>query len=437
MIYLFYLYVFLLPLEYLQAKLPQGPTGINYATLSMLVLAVAWLVRQAWLRRSLVPRSPVNGALLFFLVLIYLGLIYGAVTVPGVESPFLPDSPALQWFLQLFNGFLVFWVASALLDSRRRIRQALFSVAAASPLVLRAFRSDLEGVQTWHYSESMRISGPFLHLGSNELAAFFLYSCIFFGLYCLRARGWGERLVYALTAALYSYGLLYSYSRGAQLAFLVAMLWTVTLRHRWAIPVVVLAAATASFWLPASVLDRWEMTVTDEGELETSAQSREDFAGFALQGFLERPLFGHGVLTFAVLSPYQMDAHNLYLRMLFESGLLGLTGLLAIFGTLLYVGYSVWRGADLATDRQLGFAFLTATLAMLVANAFGDRFTHIAMIGHYWVLAGATARLQASLRGYCPLEDEDTTARRARRMRPRYVLAGSADRVSGARGWRP
>src|SRR6185295_10152902 len=119
--------------------------------------------------------------------------------------------------------FFFFWFATALLDSRTRQRDTIVALLLAALLVFRAFRSDLASVSRYHYGDSLRIRGPFIDLGSNELAAFFVYSGLFFLFYALKAGALWFRGACLGGAGLYAYGVLYSYSRGGWLAYCFAL----------------------------------------------------------------------------------------------------------------------------------------------------------------------------------------------------------------------
>lgn len=424
MSWLFCLYVFLAPLEYLTEKIPKGPTAINYSNFMMLVMGLGWyMVRQAR-RRPFFVRTPLNWTMLAFLVYWYFGLIRTWLRFPGeIPSPFSPGDVTMSQFLAFANGFFFFYLAANLMDTRRKMNWCLLAIALSGPIAFRAFYTQFQLVKGWHYNDTMRISGPFVWVKSNELGAFFMYCAAFLGVYGFYVRRLWQRGLFWLTTAMYSYGIMYSYSRGTQLAFGAAVGAVVLLRYRFALLLVLVLAATSNAWLPYSVRERWEKTTTDSGQLEVSAESRKIFARIAWSVFLEKPIFGHGTASFQYINPYKMDTHNVFMRTLAEEGLVGFALFMSMWGAVLYMSQALWRKGATVFDRHYGFSLLVATIGLMVANLFGDRFTHQPMIAQYWVLVGLGARLYADLKGYEPLINQDQSP-----------VAGQPDPVPGNHG---
>jgi hypothetical protein len=55
-------------------------------------------------------------------------------------------------------------------------------------------------------------------------------------------------------------------------------------------------------------------------------------------------------------------------------------------------GRELLRVASTRTSRGLAIGFLGATVALIVANVFGERFSHISIAGTYFCLAGLVDR---------------------------------------------
>lgn len=421
---LYFLYVLLAPFEYIHDKFPIGPAGLNYLNVTMVLALLGW----SWARlRSgppFVTPSPLNVALLAYLTLTYLGLVHTCIVVPGASCPVPPDAPSLQWYLRVFNGILFFWLATTFVNSRRRVRQLILVLSVAVLFAFRAFYVELSAVRRWHYSNDMRVNGPFVYLGANEIAAYFAFVGVFLALVApVMERPWQRAAVW-VASAMCGYAVLYSYSRGAWLAVAVALVIVTAFRYRWLSVVILIAALASPLWLPASVQDRFNMTTDESGELESSAASRKEFAQFALAGIPESPFYGHGVGSFRLLSPHEMDTHNLYLRTLFEGGLIGFIVLMAVWSGILYTGLALWSQAEDSLGAHVGVGLVAATAGLMVANFFGDRFTHQALIAQVWTIAGVGARLRAHETEREPLV-ELAPELRLRNRRQRGVRGGA------------
>lgn len=428
MLYFFLFYLFLLPLEYIQEKAPKGPTGMNYQTLSLFFLLV-WLLigeRRKTAKGALAPpvTSPLSLPLVLLLVWNYFCRFYAGTQYASIDSVLNPTSVNFSQFLQYLNGFILFWIVLKLFHNRERLNWLLLALMMSAPLVFRAFRSDFRG-GSGGFSNELRGHGPFVNVGSNELAAYFLYLGLFFFIYYLgtrqrqprpeapkRPRGEAlpaipyslQRLLYLVPGGLYTYGVLYTYSRGAWMAYLIGIGLAGMLRHRLILVIMIIAALFSPFWLPRSVIDRYNMTENEEGQLEESAQSRPVFWATAIKMWHESPIIGNGIGSFK--DRVGMDTHGVYHRTLAEQGAIGFAIFVWVWATILFMSGRLWLKGAIPEDRQYGFALLVATVALMVANIFGDRITHLPMIGQYWILVGIGGRLYANMVGVAALDAE-------------------------------
>lgn len=440
MLYFFLFYLFLMPLEYIQDKVPKGPTGMNYQTLSLFFLLLWLLVSEHRHTRRGAAAPPVTSPLSLPLALLlawnYFCRLHGGMQYPAsIDSVLNPTSANFSQFLQYLNGFLLFWLVLKLFHNRERLNWLLVALMLSAPMVYRAFRSDFHGGGGGFRNE-LRGHGPFINVGSNELAAFFLYNGLFFLIYWLgthrrtyepesqrRPRGeqlpaipFGlQRLGYLLVGGVYAYGVLYCYSRGAWMAYLLGIGLVGLLRHRMVLVILIVAAVLSPLWLPQSVKDRYNMTEDSEGQLEESAESRPVFWAKAIEMWRESPVIGNGIGSFK--ARVGMDTHGVYHRTLAEQGTIGLALFMWVWATILFMSGRLWLKAAPIEDRQYGFALLVTTVALMVANIFGDRITHLPMIGQYWVLVGIGGRLYANLVGVAVLED-DTASEAATEPEP-------------------
>jgi O-antigen ligase len=433
MLYLYCFYVFMAPLELYQDKIPKGPSGCNYVDVALAVMLLWWIVRGKRRGRPLVAVSPLNVILIVYMIDVLLGLFITFFRYPGFGFPLNPGSASFPFLVRYINDFLFFWIAVNMIDKRRHARWALYAIGLSTAMVWRAFRSDIGGHNLAMYRDEMRMASPFTNAGSNELAALFLYVCVFFGTFAFYQKRLWEKACYLLATGLYVYCLLYSYSRGSQLGCIVAILLIVAIRYRWLFVVILLAAMTYQAWLPTSVQDRWVKTKTDDGQMDESAQSRQAFWQTAWDLFLEEPIAGNGVDSFIRMNPAKMDTHNLYMRVLTEQGVIGIALLAWLWTSVLRLAFQVWRGAPDPWDRQFGFALLVATVGLMVSNIFGDRFTYTQLIGQYWTLVGLCQRLHNNMTGVEPFLDDDAALAQA----PSAALAFGAEAAAPAAAMLP
>lgn len=125
---------------------------------------------------------------------------------------------------------------------------------------------------------------------------------------------------------------------------------------------------------------------------QLSGAGRHDFYRVAVDGFGEKPVFGHGAGTYeftweqlrSIEIPVH-NAHSLYLEAFDELGLVGGTMILGLFLFLLWTAFAVWRAAA-GNERERYAALFAAMAAFAVGTGF-DWFWEIAGLGAVFFLA--------------------------------------------------
>lgn len=148
--------------------------------------------------------------------------------------------------------------------------------------------------------------------------------------------------------------------------------------------------------LPESVVDRINMTTTEEGELESSASKRLDLWDKALNIYDQNPVIGVGYDGFRITLTREgselTDVHNYFLKLMCEQGLIGLFFFLLIISRAFLSGRKLYRIARTQFHQGLGFGFMGAILSLVVANFFGDRFSYFPLGGYFWIFWGIVDR---------------------------------------------
>jgi O-antigen ligase len=110
----------------------------------------------------------------------------------------------------------------------------------------------------------------------------------------------------------------------------------------------------------------------------------------AMDLFKQNPLLGTGFLTYAELNRIgsYKDTHNFYLKMLVETGLIGLT--LFILQLLLFFGEGMrlFTRSDDSLLSLLGLGFAALVVSAAIVNFFGDRWMFIQVDSNLWIFLG-------------------------------------------------
>jgi O-antigen ligase len=328
--------------------------------------------------------TTLNLFLVWYLISSVLALIVGYV--------FLGEAADGNWKAmkdQLIPIFLVFIIQRSAVDMVQW-RRILLACLLPLPYCFRVVFNQYQAVSSWHYSDDLRISGTFMDLGANEMAAF----SVTLALVCLGCflSCWNEKkLRYFFIGSFILSGLcvLYSYSRGAYVSFLlgaIVIFFSFKNTGKLILPVLLIISFGLTS-IPPSVSERFSSIDVEEDERDESAQSRFVFWAIAFDHFLERPVVGYGYRTVQDprINPYEMDTHNYFVKMLVERGVVGfLTFLL-----LLKISWStVKRNLDWSENDPIAngvaLGMLGAIVALVLGNMFGDRFSHYPIITCFW-----------------------------------------------------
>jgi O-antigen ligase len=85
------------------------------------------------------------------------------------------------------------------------------------------------------------------------------------------------------------------------------------------------------------------------------------------------------------------DTHNFFLKLLVETGILGLTLFLWLLAKTFRVGLALSRRAKDPFYASLGLGLAGWLVTAFVANLFGDRWNFLQVCGYLWIIAGMVA----------------------------------------------
>jgi len=266
------------------------------------------------------------------------------------------------------------------------------------------FYSTFRWMKTEHYSHSIRIEGAFSSLGPNELGAFYaMFTMLLMGIsYYIEEK----KLKYAIyfVCACNFYPILFSYSRAAYISVMAGFLALGILKDRRVLGLVVVIVLFYRFLLPVSVVERIDMTFIDQGNVseekeqssavgvggvELDTVGRKELWDKAKEYFREQPLFGIGFDTFR--HKEGMITHSLYMKILAEQGLFGLSIFIIYILALLRHSYRLFRVSASRMGRGIGLGFLLCVVAHLAGSISGDQTLYYNLMAVFWLFMGITA----------------------------------------------
>jgi O-antigen ligase len=360
-------------------------------TLSLLVLFA--LVGSWWRRREEDIPAP-TGSLIWLLLLSSYLSVWNVSLRYGLPVPLTLDNTVLAYWKNYAMMLALYFVAYHGLRDRGDVRHMVMVVYAV--LLVMAWREVANFVAGETFSDGHRANGPFWILGmnANHFGAFIAHFATFaLGVSVLDPvpwRKWLGRIVFGCSL----YPLFYSYSRGAYAAVLVAVLMLGLLRHRL---LFVATLVVMVFWqdlLPDSVVDRIQMTESSDGQVEESAAMRLVMWNFAKTLFADHPIFGIGFGGFSFASDGMplRNVHNYFLQTGAEQGVVGLLLLALLLGKALHCGWRLYKQQEDGFFSAVGLGFMACTVAVIITNQFGDRFSQLEMGAYFWLLLGTVDR---------------------------------------------
>ena len=225
-------------------------------------------------------------------------------------------------------------------------------------------------------------------------------------------RLWRESTIWARLMATYalfvcSWAFIFTFSRGGLVALAIAL--GIMFIRRPPRPAIIVTSAIIVLlmipWIPSDYTARITTifeaasSLIDDGETDTAMQGRlsENLVGWQI--FMAHPILGVGLNNYPVhyrryaqrigldLRHEDRSAHNLYLQIAAETGLLGLT----TFGLLLWIMFRGLRQTfrllsqrGMTHDAEMVMSFLIAIAGYLIAAIF----LHSAYPRYFWLLFG-------------------------------------------------
>ena len=383
---LYYMLPFL-PYRTLRDHFIDYPLGSNMMTILVLAVIVGALIRGKRL-----PKSKLYPVWLVFAVYLYLSMWIGVALANAPAPLWLSDINFVTWKDYMVIP-LVFVAAGLVVEDRKAIRTVVLITAISLLFIDRS--CILESMtRTWTtFDEEKRGGGP-LAYGSNQTAAFLAQFAMFFWGFAQFAKQKKIKLFGYLLVAATLFATMYTFSRGGYLAVLCSVFVLGLLKDRKLLLILGVFLLTWQMVVPAPVRERVTMTKDSNGQLEASAQERVELWQNAEKSILHSPIVGTGFATFQLGEHVGdlKDTHNWYVKVLVETGIIGLIIAFILLQQLLVMSYRLFKRATDPLYQGLGLGLLLATCSCIVANFFGDRWTYLEITGLLWVLAGAAIR---------------------------------------------
>ena len=390
-LYGFYYAIPFLPYRTLRDHLAEYPLGGN-----LLAILIVCVIIGALLAGKRLPKSKLYPLWLVFGAYLYVSMWFGALIGHGA-LPLTSDVVTFATWKGYMLMPLLLVAASLVIEDRKAVRMTILIVAFSVLIIDRSALMDSMS-RTWtHFDESKRDGGPLEFAGANGLAAFLAQFALFFWGFSQYLKRKKARLLCYGLVGLTMFATMYSFSRAAYIAVVLGALLLAAIKQRKLIPVIAVFLLTWQTVVPRAVTERITMTKSSDGQLEMSAQERVNLWTAAENTILSDPIFGTGYASYQLEGHTDglRDTHNWYVKVMVETGIIGMILALAIVQQLWVTGYRLFRRAEDPLYKGLGLGMILCVAAAVVLNCFGDRWTYIEINGLLWVLTAASIRALA------------------------------------------
>lgn len=385
-----YILIPLLPLQTVRYRVHGMFLGDQFVDV-LLLGVILGLKRQG---RPVFSKTPLNVLLWTYIIFTYLSMFRGSFFL-NVDMPLWFSDPRVSdWKNYVVDLTLMYFVTVSAIRTKRQMGILIITMSIGCLLVAKGFHNVIGDRDFSTFSYELRDSGPLGWAGVNGLAAFAAQASVFLTALYLAERRFLAKMAYFGVVASGVYCLVFALSRGGYAAFLIGILYLGIVRSRLLLAGLILFLLGWEGLVPAAVQERITMTTDSTGELDHSAEARISLWQEAMHVFDADPVFGTGFNTYSYgdhVGGYR-DTHNVYVKVLVETGLSGLLLFLAIFQKLFQIGFRLNR---LATDpflKSIGLGFSALMLAVFIGNLFGDRWMYFQITGYTYAFGALATR---------------------------------------------
>lgn len=384
-----------IPFTNMLARLTIYWEGKDFIDILFIAIFLGWIIQSIGKGKKILADTPLNKILIFHIFFTYFQLWHGSWCLK-IPAPIALNDPRFQMWKNYIMLPLLYFITVNNFRDYKSLRRLVLLVLAAILIMGLYFFKDYRYISKDTYRDAKRGAGTFNYLGPNEWGAFhahfvFLFVSLFFVDSSLKLLA----IPMLLGAFSSMYSLIFSYSRGAYVAFPIGLIAFSVIRRKFIVIVLVLVLFLS--WkslVPQGVLDRIEGTQTEAGELDNSSQTRLQLWNDALSMFSKNPVWGMGFNTmpYAGLSYGYGDTHNVYIKILAEQGIVGFCVFFWILFQSFMQGWQLYRNANDKFFRGLGLGFALSVVSIMVTNFFGDRWTYLQLGAYFWILLGCVVR---------------------------------------------
>ena len=381
---------FLLPLRNVVERLYEFPLGNQLLDILIGGMLIGWLISAATERKKFMERSSINGMAIVLVLYLTFTLLIGNNSLTG-SIALDPGDPRVQDWKNFCLLPLLFFLTLNNITDRKWVWRVL-GVMCFAMIIMAYYTVSQVGMFSALVSRE-KITGTFVFLGPNEVAAFLnQYTIILMSVYFFMKRK-PIKLILLGLICVNLYCVLFLYSRAAYAGLAIGLFLLFLFKNRKLLLPLIMVLLLWQVVLPEKAIERIEGTKTEYGELDESSERRLVVWQKGLEIFKENSVVGIGFGVFRTLGYDLGDTHNIYVKILVEQGLVGLLIFLLVILAFMIEGFRLYKKGDDDFSKGLGLGLFVCMFVLSVNNFFGDRWSYFELSGYLWIFAGLVARL--------------------------------------------
>ncbi|MFH0926945.1 MAG: O-antigen ligase family protein [bacterium] len=381
----------LFPLQNVVERFHKFPLGKDIIDILLIIIILCWGLRSSLNKEKLIEPTPFNKLIIVMAVFTFISLWWGTFYL-RLPPPLSTSDLRVQNWKNYMIFILLYFIVVNNIKSIRQIKWLTLAMAL-SMIIMDYYTVKQIGGMTGLVSRE-KISGTFQWTGVNVLAAFYAqYILVLLGIIIIYRKAFYDFLFGSLVIV-GLYITLFLYSRGAYLALFGGIVVLSLIKKKVILIPLILFLLFWQTILPKTVVERINYTQSEEGNLDSSSQGRLELWKEGLALFKKSPLVGIGFSSISIvgLSSGYKDTHNIYIKILAEQGIIGISIILLIFWLALKSGWKLYKNADDKFLKGLGLGFTACVVATIISNGFGDRWTFLQIGAFFWVFLALVER---------------------------------------------
>lgn len=351
-----------------------NPAGI--ATLIILGGGLSYII----VNKVNILDVPASRPYLAFLVISFLSLLLSPGRLVGIWD-----------WIRLVSIFVVYILVSNLFETEEKINKllqaVLISVIVPSAVGFYQFLTSTGNQAAYGFN---RIFATFVHPNPY---AFYLTMLLPIGIVLLLKDGFSSRRIgLGILCVTMGISLILTYTRAAWIAVFLAILFLGIFRYRK-----LLLISVPLFFLLIKFNPGLAHRFGDVFEFSSYYDPQNSFLwriklwSQTIPLIFSRPILGHGLSSFA--SYFRGEAHNDYLRVAFETGLIGVGAHLWILLSLLRRAIYVYKRIGTQYFKSLTLAFISIFIAYMAIMLSDNLMRSLVVQWYFWIFAGIACSL--------------------------------------------